>query len=86
MENWLAHQARKTNRKKNAMTVDVPDGAHDIKVVNQAYYEGSWEDHTKSNNYSVDCLYEKTVKFGKKTRKLTLLFDINKEETISKLK
>ena len=42
-------------------SIDVPDGAFELRVVNHALYEGTWEEHTVANNYSVDCLLETSV-------------------------
>lgn len=59
-----------------SFTVEVPKGKHDVKIMNQALYEGSWEDHTIDNNYSIDCSFEDSVKFKKK-HVLKLVFDID---------
>lgn len=62
--------------KTGAFTVDVPQGSHQLKVVNYALYEGSWEEHTVANDYSIDCVFEEDHTF-KKPEKLYLLFDID---------
>lgn len=62
----------------NSITVSVPQGSHDVKVMNYALYEGNWEEHTIANNYSIDCFYESNIKIKKKT-KITLVFDIDKQ-------
>jgi archaellum component FlaG (FlaF/FlaG flagellin family) len=63
------------------MVVMLPKGNISLKIMNEAYYEGSWEEHTIANNYSVDCFLigDFTIKEQKKVH---LLFDINKMETI----
>ncbi|MEZ4773330.1 MAG: hypothetical protein R3D00_09115 [Bacteroidia bacterium] len=58
--------------------VSVPVGEHDLKVVNMALYDGTWEEHTIENNYSVDCIFEESHKF-KKSEKLFLVFDLDSE-------
>jgi hypothetical protein len=62
--------------KTGSFTVEVPQGSHQLKVVNYALYEGNWEEHTVANDYSIDCLYEANHTF-KKSEKLYLLFDID---------
>jgi hypothetical protein len=62
--------------KTGAFTVDVPQGSHQLKIVNYALYEGDWEEHTITNDYSIDCVYEEDHTF-KKPEKLYLLFDID---------
>ena len=63
--------------KGGKMKVVIPKGKHDVLVMNQALYEGEWENHTIENNYSIDCLYEEAgMKRGKKAT-LTLIFDID---------
>ena len=62
--------------KTGGFTVDVPQGNHQLRVINYALYQGNWEEHTLVNDYSIDCLYESTRQF-KKPEKLYLLFDID---------
>jgi hypothetical protein len=57
-------------------TVKVPTGSHNIRVINLAYYEETWEEHTVANNYSIDCLYEGTDNL-KATNKFFMLHDID---------
>ena len=69
--------------KGGTVTVNVPMGEHNLRVVNYALYEGEWEEHTIDNEYSIDCIYETTHKFGKKPEKLYLLFDIDQGTLVS---
>jgi hypothetical protein len=57
-------------------TVKVPTGSHHVRVINLAYYEGSWEEHTVENNYSIDCFYNDTYTL-KASNKLFMLHDID---------
>jgi hypothetical protein len=68
--------------KGGSVTVEVPKGMHALRVMNQALYEGEWEDHTIDNNYSVDCYYEMTRSFNK-PEKLYLRFDLDGETSYS---
>ena len=65
--------------KPNSVSTKVPKGEHDIKVINEAFYEGKWEEHTVENGYSIDCKYENTFTFGK-SRKINMVFDIDSEK------
>lgn len=69
----------------NSFTVKVSQGTHQVRVINLALYEGNWEEHTKTNGYSLDSQYEGQIKLKKKL-KIDLIFDIEKETTIAKLK
>jgi hypothetical protein len=61
-----------------SFTVQVPNGSHDIKVMNFAYYEGEWEEHTVENEYSIDCVFEESGReFSGKAQKLYLVHDID---------
>ncbi len=62
--------------KTGGFTVEVPQGSHQLRVINYALYEGNWEEHTVVNDYSIDCLYESSHQF-KKPEKLFLVFDID---------
>jgi hypothetical protein len=66
-----------------SFTVQVPTGKHDIRVVNWAYYEGEWEEHTVENEYSIDCTYDEAGHSFKKASKLFLVFDIDSQAYVS---
>lgn len=74
----------KKESEKNSITVATAQGSHEVKVVNYAFYEGKWEEHTIDNTYSIDCKFEQNITIKKKT-KITLVFDIDKG-TESKIK
>lgn len=71
--------------KKGILTVNVPTGAHKLRVMNWAKYEGTWEEHTVANNYSIDCMHEESHSF-RKPEKLYLVFDLNSSGTIASWK
>lgn len=65
--------------KPNSVTVKLSTGSHNIRAVLTSKYEGNWEEHTISNDYSIDCLFEDEVLIEKKkTTTITLEFDIDK--------
>jgi len=61
----------------------IPKGQHRIRIVNQSFLDGVWQDHTIVNDYSVEAVYEKAVEV-KKVVRVTLVIDLNNEETINK--
>lgn len=64
--------------KPNSFVCQVTPGTHNVRIMNYAYYEGTWEEHTIENNYSIDCLFEKEMDFKKKKKyTIELLFDID---------
>lgn len=63
------------------MVVMLPKGNISLKIMNEAFYEGGWEEHTIANNYSVDCFLIGDFTINKQ-KKVHLLFDIEKMETI----
>jgi hypothetical protein len=69
--------------KAGTFAVNVPQGQHNLRIVNLALYEGVWEEHTVENNYSVDCLYETDRTFKSKPEKLYLVFDLDDETMAS---
>jgi hypothetical protein len=71
--------------KAASFSVQVPRGTHEIYVINLAFYEGNWEEHTKENNYSIDASYKGTVTLKKKMS-INLTFDIDKEDAEVKIK
>lgn len=81
----VGETSEQVQSKPNSCKVSVPRGKHDLRIVNLAYYEGTWEEHTIENEYSLDALYEGTVNLKKKLT-VNLVFDIEKETTTAKLK
>lgn len=66
-------------------TCEVAPGTYTVRIVNYAYYENIWEEHTIENNYSIDAVYEKEMTFKKKKKyTLALLFDIVNGTSLSK--
>lgn len=63
--------------------VKIPKGLHRIRIVNQSYVKGVWQDHTIVNNYSVEAIYERLVEV-RKGLKVTLIIDLNNERTENK--
>lgn len=82
--NLVATSSVSKESKPNSVSFNVSKGSHTIKVVNYAYYEGTWEEHTIANNYSIDCLYENRMTFNKRKNKLPLVFDIDKGTSLAK--
>ena len=66
-----------------SFTVNVPYGEHRVRIVNLAEYEGTWEEHSIANEYSLDCLWEGVHKFDKKGAKVFLLFDLDARTAVS---
>jgi hypothetical protein len=59
--------------------VVLPEGQHGIRLVNEAFYEGTWQEHTISNEYSQNLLHEFRAELTKKSKiKLKLVFDLDK--------
>jgi hypothetical protein len=72
--------------KTQTATIQVPKGKHRIHLMNYAQYEGTWEEHTVANNYSLDVSIDKEYNFKKKSHKLSLEVDIEVIENNVKLK
>ncbi len=72
--------------KLGKMTVIVPEGSHEISIMNYAYYEGNWELHSLENDYSIDAFYVTNMTFAKKKRSVNLVFDIKTLDTKATVK
>lgn len=68
--------------KGGIFTVRIPKGEHRIRIVNQSFFEGKWQDHTIVNNYSVEAIYEKALDV-KRAVKVKLIIDLNNEHTVN---
>ncbi len=60
----------------------IPKGTHRIRIVNQSYLNGVWQDHTIVNNFSIEAVYEKKLEVKKNIR-VTLVIDLNNEQTVN---
>jgi len=69
----------------NSCSITVAQGKHNVRIVNMANYEGNWEEHTITNEYSIDALYESEIKL-KNELTINLVFDITEEKTFANLK
>jgi hypothetical protein len=67
--------------KKGHVQVEVPDGRFALRIVDSAFYDGKWEEHTVANDYSLDCVVERTLTARKK-HKLAIVFDIDNGVTV----
>jgi hypothetical protein len=75
--NKIGESSEQVESKPNSVTVKLSKGSHNIRAVLTSKYEGNWEEHTISNEYSIDCLFEDEVVIKKK-KTITLVFDIDK--------
>ncbi|MDZ4847268.1 MAG: hypothetical protein SH857_17180 [Chitinophagales bacterium] len=66
----------KKESQSNAVAVTTSKGKHTIRIINQAQYDGVWEDHAIANDYSIDCMYEAEINV-KKSLTIELLFDLD---------
>ncbi len=66
----------KKETEPNSYSISVPKGKHDIKIINLAFYEGRWEEHTEANNYSFDCIVDDEFNLAKNS-KLSIVFDLD---------
>ena len=64
-------------------TVQVPKGSHDLRIVNWARYEGTWEEHTIENNYSLDCVYQEDGHSFQKAGKLFIVHDLDGDNHVA---
>ncbi|MNK01878.1 hypothetical protein D3C87_196910 [compost metagenome] len=60
----------------------IPKGEHTVRIVNQSFVNGVWQDHTILNNFSVEAVYEKKVHV-KKAVQVVLVIDLNNEQTVN---
>jgi hypothetical protein len=67
--------------KKDHVVVEVPNGPFALRIVDSAFYDGKWEEHTIANDYSLDCVVEKDLAPRKK-HKLSIVFDIDNGVTV----
>ncbi|HET8963102.1 MAG TPA: hypothetical protein VFM99_04350 [Chitinophagales bacterium] len=71
--------------KPMTFTCEVAPGTYTVRIVNYAYYENVWEEHTIANNYSIDAVYELEMTFKKKKKyTIGLLFDLDNGTSLSK--
>lgn len=58
------------------LTLKVKGGKHTFKIVNWTLYQGTWEETTINNDYSIDGFREIEHNFGKKA-KISVVYDLD---------
>lgn len=81
-DNLVAQSSEKLESESNTVFCNISKGKHRVRIVNYAFHEGIWEEHTIANTYSLDCVYEFKKKF-KKDVVVTLIFDIDARKTFA---
>jgi hypothetical protein len=61
----------------NTYTVQFESGYHELRAVVETEYEGVWEEHIISNEYSIDCVYDNAMNFAKAKTIIKIDFDID---------
>ncbi|MCB0508073.1 MAG: hypothetical protein KDD21_07235 [Bacteroidetes bacterium] len=72
----LGESTPKNQTIPNSVTVKVPIGSQKIKAVLLANYDNIWEERTVANDYSFDCIYEKTLDINN-NKTIELVFNFN---------
>jgi hypothetical protein len=73
----LVGESKQHKESKPATIVaSVPQGSHEVKIVNYTYYQGKWEIRSIENDYSTEGTIVKTVMIKKK-KLITIVFDLN---------
>jgi hypothetical protein len=70
----VAESPREPQSAPGKLQVPVPPGAHEVRVVDLAYYEGQWEEHSIANEYSIDASWTGNARPG---GRLELKFDLD---------
>lgn len=65
----------------NSFRTSIPKNTAEIKIVAEAFYEGAWEEHLRSHDYSLDAVVMKSGPFLPKLN-LEVNFDIKSEAVI----
>ena len=78
----LGTSPQSVESKGGFFVVRIPKGKHVVRIVNQALFNGKWQDHSIVNNYSVEAIYEKALEIRKEV-KVTLVIDLNHEHTVN---
>ncbi len=82
----VATSPEKKQSEKNAVTIKVKPGEHDIMCVLWAKYKDEgWMERTLENDFSFDWIFEKNMKLKKGKNKLNIVFDI-KDNSVSEKK
>jgi len=81
--NELGESEPKKQTISNSVSVQVTTGSHNIKAVLFAKPDNIWEERTKDNEYSFDCVYEKEINFTE-NKTIELVFDFDKLKIIEK--
>lgn len=82
----IGESSAKNETEKNTYSFNIPTGKHDIKIVNYAYYDEKWEEHTEDNGYTYDCIVELDNQQISKSISISIVFDLDATGPTYKIK
>ncbi len=57
----IGESTPKFSSQANTLQLNIPSGQRNVKITGMKYYNGTWEESLKSNNYTVDSQFEQTL-------------------------
>lgn len=79
--NLVSTSPEKKLSEPNSIIFSIKKGKYKIKIVDEVFFQGKWEEQTISNNYNIDVIYESDIDI-KENMTMNLLFDLDKGVSI----
>jgi hypothetical protein len=73
----VAVSIEKKQSEPNSLSFSIKKGKHKIRIMDEVFFQGKWEEHTLANDYNIDALYESEM-LVKKNQTINLVFDLDK--------
>jgi len=77
----LVTSTEKKQSETNSVSLKIKKGKYKIKIVDEVFFLGKWEEQTIANNYNIDAIYESNLRINGNTN-INLLFDLDKGVSI----
>jgi hypothetical protein len=73
----IVTSSEKKQSEPNMVTFSIKKGKYKIKIVDEVFFQGKWEEQTIINDYNIDAIYESEIQIKENTI-INLLFDLDK--------
>jgi hypothetical protein len=73
----IVTSSEKKQSEPNIVSFSIKKGKYKIKIIDEVFFQGKWEEQTIINDYNIDAIYECEIQIKENTT-INLLFDLDK--------
>ncbi len=77
----ISTSPEKKQSESNSISINLKKGKYRLKIVDEVFFRGRWEEQTIANDYNIDAIYECDIDINENLT-INLLFDLDKGVSI----